>query len=83
MKRKATKIKRLRVNEVQLVAEMQSKIDFYERFITEVATMCWSHKVLSILEGKYSSWETGEIYKFVKNTIEEEKSKATAKGEGR
>ena len=83
MKRKATKIKRLRVNEIQLVAEMQSKIDYYERFLAEVAMMCLSHNVQLILEGGYSSWETGAIYKFVKNKIEEEKSKVTAKGEGR
>ena len=80
MKRKATRIKRLRVNEVQLVAEMQSKIDFYERFLAEVATMCLSRNVHLILEGRYSSWETGAIYKFVKKKIEEENEQSNGEG---
>ena len=70
MKRhKPTKVRRLNRNEVALVAEMQQKIDFYERFITEVATMCFTGKVQFILEGKYSDTETGTIYNFVKDRI--------------
>ena len=73
MKRhKPTKVRRLKGNEVALVAEMQQKIDFYERFITEVATMCFTGKVQFILEGKYSSCDTGTIYNFVKDRIEQE-----------
>lgn len=71
-KRKKTKIKRLKANEILLVAEMQSKIDFYERFLTEVAVMCKTHNIQFIIEDKYSSWETGTIYKFVRKKIEEE-----------
>lgn len=71
-KRKKTKIKRLRANEVQLVAEMQKKIDYYERFLLELSTMIWTRKVQLILEGEYSDRESGEIYKFVKKKIEEE-----------
>ena len=74
MKRlKTAKVRRLNGNEVALVAEMQQKIDFYERFITEVATMCFTGKVQFILEDKYSSGDTGTIYKFVKDRINQEK----------
>lgn len=71
-RRKPTKVSRLSNNEVAFVAEMQQKIDFYERFITEVATMCFTGKVQFILEGKYSSCYTGTIYNFVKDRIEQE-----------
>ena len=71
-KRKKTKIKRLKANEILLVAEMQKKIDYYERFLLELSTMIWTRKVQFILEGEYSDRESGEIYKFVKKKIEEE-----------
>lgn len=71
-KRKKTKIKRLKANEILLVAEMQRKIDYYERFLLELSTMIWTRKVQFILEGEYSDEECGEIYKFVRKKIEEE-----------
>lgn len=67
--KKRTKLTKADVN---TICEMQRKIDFYERFITEIAAMCFSNKVLYILEDKYSSGETGEIYKFIRDKIEEE-----------
>lgn len=73
-RRKPKKVKRLSSNEVALVAEMQQKIDFYERFITEVAIMCLTGKVQFVLEDKYSSDYTGTIYKFVKDRIKQEKN---------
>lgn len=72
MKRKKTKIKRLKANEILLVAEMQKKIDYYERFLLELSTMIWTRKVQFILEGEYSDKESGEIYKFVRKKIEED-----------
>lgn len=72
-RRKPTKVRRLSNNEVALVAEMQQKIDFYERFITEVAIMCFTGKVQFVLEDKYSSDYTGIIYNFVKDRIKQEK----------
>ena len=67
--KKRTKLTKVDVN---TICEMQRKIDFYERFIQEIAAMCLSKKVQFILEDKYSSGETGDIYKFVRNKIEEE-----------
>ena len=68
-RRKPTNVRRLSNNEVALVAEMQQKIDFYERFLFEVSVMCATGKTLYILEDKYSSGDTGTIYKFVKKMI--------------
>lgn len=72
-RRKPTKVRRLNDNEVNLVAEMQQKIDFYERFLFEVSAMCATGKTLYILEDKYSSDYTGIIYNFVKDRIKQEK----------
>ncbi len=71
--KKRTKLTRADVN---TICEMQRKIDYYERFITEIAAMCFSNKVLYILEDKYSSDETGKIYNFVRKKIEEEKEQS-------
>ena len=79
-RRKTTRIRRLRATEVQLVAEMQCKIDFYERFIFEIATMCISKSVQIILMDKYSSGYTGDIYKFVRKKIEEENEQSNGEG---
>lgn len=70
-RRKPTKVRRLSNNEVALVAEMQQKIDFYERFLLEVSVMCLTGKTQYILEGKYSDAETGTIYNFVKDRIKQ------------
>ena len=69
-RRKPTKVRRLSNNEVALVAEMQQKIDFYERFLTEMSAMCVFHRVQYVLVDKYSSGETGDVYKFIRKTIE-------------
>ncbi len=69
--RKKTKVKRLKTNEVLLVAEMQGKIDFYERFLTDIHRMILRGKSQLIPNCKYSSWETGEIYKFVTSKLSE------------
>ena len=71
-KRKKTKIKRLWANEVQLVAEMQSKIDFYERFIMELAIVILKKKYMPILEGNYSDDWTGVVHNYIKAKLEED-----------
>lgn len=73
-RRKTTKVKKLNENEVALVAVMQQKIDFYERFLLEVSVMCLTGETHFILEGKYSDAETGTIYKFVKNMIKQKQT---------
>ena len=71
MKIKRTKIKRLNNNEVALVAEMQSKIDFYERFLNELWMIVITGKDHPILEGGFSSEITGDIYKFIKEHLKD------------
>lgn len=63
---------RLTDNEVGLVAEMQRKIDFYERYIMELWLMVRTRQPRSILEGDYSSEMTGDIYTFIKNNLNKE-----------
>lgn len=60
---------------VNKVCELQQKVDYYERFLQEVGTMCWTGRLLYILEDKYSSGDTGRIYQFIKKKIEEENAK--------
>ena len=47
--KKRTKLTKADVN---TICEMQRKIDFYERFIQEIAAMCLFKKVHFILENK-------------------------------
>ena len=71
-KRKKTKVKRLTKNEVQLVAEMQSKIDFYERFLFELSAVIMSMKYFPILDGEFSNEWTATVHNYVKEKIEED-----------
>lgn len=70
-KRKPTCFKRLKPNEVALVADMQQKIDNYEFFVTLLHRMILRNEVRTIPETYISTWETGDIYNFVKKKIEE------------
>lgn len=63
---------RLTDNEVGLVAEMQRKIDFYERYIMELWMMVRTQQPHSIIEGDYSSPMTGDIYTFIKDNLNKE-----------
>ena len=71
MKRKRTKIKRLNNNEVALVAEMQSKIDFYESFLNELWRIVITGKDHPVLEGGFLSEITGDIYNFIKEHLKD------------
>ena len=59
------------MNEVQLVAEMQHKIDCYEYFIDEIWRMVLTGKSRPLSETDYSSFKTGDIYNFIKNRLPE------------
>lgn len=73
MTRKKTKVKRLNRNEVALVAEMQGKIDFYERYLLELWVMIRTRQDRAILEGAFSSVYTADIYKFIKENLNKQK----------
>lgn len=75
-------MKRLNDNEVKEVAEMQIKIDTYESFICSVCAMVVGKKTninYLLFDGTDLTNEMNKIWRYVKQTIEENEGKENSK----
>ena len=69
MRKKTTRLKRMGDNEVALVADMQHRLDCYERYVECLCWMIVTGKDKFLLESDISSDATGVIYKYVREKV--------------
>ena len=75
-------MERLNDNEVKEVAKMQMKIDTYESFICSVCAMVVTKKTdinYLLFKGTEFTSEMNSIWRFIKQTIEDNESKKISK----
>ena len=75
-------MERLNDNEVKEVAEMQMKIDTYESFISCVCAMVVTKKTdinYLLFKGTELTSEMNKIWRYVKQTIEDNEGKKSSK----